>query len=104
MIALWLVLAYTPAIPRPELSYPAWSTTTLAMLAAAGLVVFLAIQAWIVRATDKFLGDDIAPEQAVILAEFRLSRKREIMLTALPILMTLVVAWLSYPLWASLIG
>ncbi len=104
MIALWLILAYVPAIPRPELSYPAWSSTTLAILAAAGLVAFLAIQAWIVRATDEFMGAEIAPEQAAILAEFRLSRRREIILTALPIVMTLAVAWLSYPLWASLIG
>lgn len=104
VIALWLLLAYVPSLPRPMLAYPGWSATTLAVLAAGGLVAFLLIQGWLVRATDDFLGDNAPPAQAEIQAEFGLDRRREVFWTALPILMTLGLAGLAYGLWASLLA
>lgn len=38
VIALWLVLAYVPSLPRPTLGWPAWSGAPLAVLAGVGLL------------------------------------------------------------------
>jgi len=102
VIALWLVLAYVPSLPRPTLGWPAWSGAPLAVLAGVGLLAFLLIQGYMVRATDQFLSGCAPAEQLVIQAEFELDRGREIFWTAMPIVMTLALAAAAWPLWRSL--
>lgn len=97
-IAFWLVLSYVPFVALPVLHWPAWSGPVLAGIAAAGLVVFVAIQVWIVVATDQSL---VASAEGAA-AGFRLSRGREMLRTALPILMTLVLAAFATGTWRAL--
>jgi hypothetical protein len=56
------------------------------------LAVFAGIQVWIVYATDRSL--KAHPEQ---MREFRLTRGREGVLTALPILLTVLLGWAALP-------
>ncbi len=102
VIGLWLVLAYAPSLPRPTLGWPAWSGVILAVLAGAGVLAFLAIQGWLVRDTDRFLSGHVPEAQIVIQSEFALEKRREIFWTAMPIVMTLGLAALSFGLWRSL--
>ncbi len=102
VIVVWLLLAYMPSLPRPTLGWPAGSGALLALLAGGGLVVFLLIQGWLVRDTDRFLGGNAPAAQVAIQAEFELDKGREVFWTAMPIVMTLGMAALSYGLWRSL--
>lgn len=97
-VGVWLVLSYMPGVALPALAYPAWSGPLLALAAAAGLLLFLAIQAWIVRATDRA----IAGGGKAVAAELGVARGREIIWTALPIVMTLALAAASAGLWRAL--
>jgi heme/copper-type cytochrome/quinol oxidase subunit 2 len=98
VIALWLVLSYSPSIALPTAGYPAWSQSLLAVAGILGLVAFLAIQVWIVRATDRAVVSN-----AGAAAGFRLNRRREFVWTALPIAMTAVLALLAVDLWRGLL-
>ncbi len=102
VIVVWLLLAYMPSLPRPTLGWPAGSGALLALLAGGGLLVCLLIQGWLVRDTNHFLRGEMPPAQVAIQAEFELDKGREIFWTAMPIVMTLGMAALSYGLWRSL--
>lgn len=102
VVALWLLFAYVPSLPRPMLGWPLWSGPAMALSAAAVLAVFLLIQVYMVRATDCLLSGGVPAEQLVIQAEFNLHKGREIFWTALPIVMTLFLVAVAWPLWQSL--
>jgi uncharacterized membrane protein YhdT len=88
LIAGWLILAYAPGIvpSMPTIGWPAWSHTLLALLAGVGALLFVAIQAWIVWATDRSL---VASSK--VAAEFGLNRGVEAVLTALPLIFTVLL-------------
>jgi len=86
IIVAWLLLSYAPATWMPQISWPAALLPWMGGLLAVTLVVFLAIQLWIVVATDRALG---AHKEAM--RTFGLGRMRELVLTALPIVFTVVL-------------
>ena len=69
----------------------------MAGVLVVGLVVFAALQLWLVYAPDRSLMAH--PEQ---MREFRLTRGREGGLTALPIVLTVLLAWAAWPTIVSL--
>jgi hypothetical protein len=106
-VLLWLVLSYTPSVTLPALSYPRWSGPLLAIAGAAGLMAFLAIQAWLVWATGLFVRPTAGsrstnPAAESTVAEFNLRLRSELTWTALPIAMTVALALLASGLWFAL--
>lgn len=102
VIIAWIVLSYVPtslfALPTLAFSGQNWG---LASFAAASLVAFLVIQLWLVRSTLVAVrtyrpsADEPAPARPGLGAEF--------FWTALPIAMTVGVAWAGYGLWSRLL-
>jgi hypothetical protein len=86
------VLSYAPATWLPHLQWPAAILPWFGALLAAGALAFLAIQVWLVYATDKSLMQH--PEA---MREFKLRRGREMVLTALPIVMTVLLILAALP-------
>lgn len=98
----WLVLSYVSA-PLPTVSYGGLSSA-FAPLLAAGAILFLTIQLWLVVASAKLFRADGALRRSDVRAEFRLRRRSEVLWTAVPLGMTLLLSWWSYPTWAGLLG
>lgn len=98
----WLVLAYLPALTLPQLALPASLSAPLALVAAAGLGLFLAIQGLLVNFTDAAVRRG-RPDDRVAVADFNLNRGREFFWTVLPLLMTLGLALMTWGLWSSLL-
>ena len=98
----WLVLAYQPAPALPQLAVPGWLSTPLALLAAAGFALFLAIQGLLVNFTDTAVRKS-RPDDRVAVANLTLSRGREFFWTVIPLLMTLALALMAWGLWSSLL-
>lgn len=98
---LWIVLTYVPdsLLPLPTIRFSG-SGGLLAGLTAACLVVFVAIQIYLVRSTVR--GVDPNHQLPNTRSPFRLSRNVELVWTILPLVMTLVLAWASYGLWINL--
>lgn len=95
VVAGWLLLSYLPGLAErlPALAWPAWSLPILSGLAVLAAVAALAIQAWIVYATDRALA--VAP---AAVKEFNLRRGAEAFWTVLPLLMTVLLVaavWLA---------
>jgi len=97
LLLAWVVLSYAPATWLPHWQWPAALSAWMAGALVAGLVAFVAIQVWLIYATDRSLKTH--PDQ---MREFRLTRGREGALTALPILLTLALAWMAWPTIVSL--
>ena len=76
----------------PDLEWPAALLPLFSVLLVAAAVAFVAIQLWIVFATDKSL-----TQHADAMREFRLERGREVVLTALPIALTLLLILVALP-------
>lgn len=99
----WIVLSYMPqaAALLPPLAFPAALTSTLfPALALLSLALFLGLQLWLVRDTDALVKRWL--HQTEPRAEpFRLTRSGELLWTALPILMTLALAFAGYRWWAG---
>ncbi len=108
VVMLWLVLSYVPSITLPQLTYPSWSGPLLAVVGAVGLLAFLAIQAWLVRATGLFVREPAAapgrtnPAAQGTVDEFKLRLGSELTWTALPMAMTVLLALLAAGLWRAL--
>lgn len=102
VIIAWIVLSYVPTslVTLPTLAFGAQSRG-LASLALVALVAFLAIQFWLVRSTLVAVrryrpsADEPAP--------VRPGLRAELFWTALPIAMTVGVAWAGYGLWSRLL-
>jgi heme/copper-type cytochrome/quinol oxidase subunit 2 len=96
---LWIVVSYLPTIQAglPTLALP--NSRTLALLALLGLVIFLVIQLWVVQTTVASVRAYLAKASP---SAFHLRLDREFLWTALPILMTVGLAWASQDLWRNL--
>lgn len=97
----WIVLSYLPAAlaALPTIAFTGQGGS-LAALAVVSLIVFIAIQVWLVRATVVAVrGYRPTPGEA---APARPHLTAEVLWTALPIAFTLVTAWASYGLWSRL--
>lgn len=92
LLLAWVVLSYAPATWLPHWQWPAALAPWMGGVLLVALAAFLAIQVWLVYATDRSLAQH--PEQ---MREFRLTRGREGVLTALPIILTLLLAWAAWP-------
>lgn len=97
-VILWLVLSYIPdsLLPLPTVGYSG-AGMLLAGLAVLCLAAFLAIQWIVVQSTARSLehGDPSDTRRP----PFRLNKSVELFWTALPLAMTLALAWASYALW-----
>lgn len=92
VILAWIVLSYAPATWLPHWQWPAAILPWFGILLALGALAFLAIQLWIVFATDKTL-----LQHPDAMREFRLGRGRELLLTALLIVMTVLLILAALP-------
>ena len=97
---LWLVVSYVPSLQTllPTLAF-AGSERWLAMMAMAALGLFVAIQLWLVYTTVNTVRAHQAKHSQ---SPFRLKLGVELFWTALPIAMTIGLAWASYALWLNL--
>ena len=97
---LWLVVSYLPGIQAllPVLAFPA-TGKWFASLSVAAFVIFVAIQLWLVYTTVVTVRASQAKGQSSL---FRLKVGIELFWTALPIAMTVALAWASYALWQDL--
>ncbi len=95
-VLLWLVLSYVPAelVALPQIEAPRTADWLLRGLGVATVALFVALHLWLLRSTDR------AVKQTR--AGFRLGRVAELVWTALPLGMALLLAWASLPLWRSL--
>lgn len=97
---LWIVVSYLPGVQAmlPTLSIVengGW----LSWLTVAALIAFIAIQLWLVYTTVATIRSYQARGHDT---PFRLRLGAELFWTALPIAMTIGLAWASYALWLNL--
>lgn len=94
---LWLVISYVPGLQAmmPTLIMPG-NGNTLAVLGVVALLIFLAIQLWLVYTTLSTVRSYQSKHNG---QPFRLKWGAELFWTALPIAMTIALAWASYALW-----
>lgn len=94
----WLVLSYWPAgaAALPTLAFGPAAEPWLLPLAAAALILTAAVQVWIIFATVQPLRKPADAAQAATLEQFGLNASSEGMLTAAPLLITVVLAALIF--------
>jgi heme/copper-type cytochrome/quinol oxidase subunit 2 len=100
-VAVWLVLSYAPPgwVSLPMLALPAaWRQAAQGWL-VVGLVGFLLVQSMILWATFRVRPATVGEPLA---GGHRLRFAAELFWTALPLLMTVGLALLSYQTWRSL--
>ena len=95
---LWLVVSYLPGVQAHLPTIAFTGSNLLAILALIALVVFVAIQLWLLYTTMATVRAHRAKDSH---SPFRLRIGMEFFWTALPILMTLALAWASYALWLN---
>ncbi len=98
---LWIIVSYLPAVKAVLPTFALPNSSWPALLAAAGFVLFIAIQLWLVKTTYTAVRAYLAQPSP---APFRLHLDREVFWTALPILMTVGLAWASLDLWRNLVA
>lgn len=96
---LWIVVSYLPGVRAalPTIAFP-MESGLFAILSVLALLIFVAIQLWIVNRTVRTVRNYQDQNNG---SPFRLRIGAELFWTALPIAMTLVLAWASYPLWLN---
>jgi heme/copper-type cytochrome/quinol oxidase subunit 2 len=94
---LWLVISYLPGVQAllPTIAFSGGGNL-LALLGVASLIIFIAVQLWLLYTTVLTIRTHQAKEHG---SPFRLKVGAEFFWTALPILMTVGLAWASYALW-----
>lgn len=100
-VILWIVLIYVPdsVLTLPTIGFGG-AGPLLAGLAVASVAAILTVQAIVLRSTARSIpSSDMSDTTDPAL---RLNRAAEIFWTALPLAMTLVLAWACYPLWRNL--
>jgi hypothetical protein len=98
----WLVLSYLPesTAALPQVAFTgALAQSALPWLAGATLLVFLAIQTDLVRATARWFGPAATPTTVRAAREFNLQRGIETFWTVLPLLGTLLLGF-----WLVIVG
>ena len=99
---VWIVFSHVPSARAllPSVVYPGHGATA-AGVAALCLGVFLAVQLWLLRSTVA----GVRRHQQEALGDahpLHLHLGLEVLWTALPVVMTLGLAWAAYGLWANL--
>ncbi|MCL4860159.1 MAG: hypothetical protein KJZ93_12160 [Caldilineaceae bacterium] len=96
-VLFWLAFSYAPGMPSlPALTFQAgWSGALLQALALAGLILFVLIQLFILWSTSRLspIRQAESGPRVRLVAEF--------FWTALPLVMTIGLALLSYQTWLS---
>jgi hypothetical protein len=93
-VIAWLVLSYLPGIQGmlPTIAFTgAWATLWLPVLAGLTLAVFVGIQLWLVFATGRMVRTPDQPELRDAVRQFGLRTGPEMILTAVPVAMTVVL-------------
>ena len=96
---LWIVVSYLPTVQAAMPMVAPMSGALPAWLGITSLAIFLGIQLWLIKTTGTAIQSYRSNPEA---APFRLRLGRELFWTALPVLMTLVLAWASLVLWRNL--
>jgi hypothetical protein len=99
----WIVLSYAPAtwVTLPQVAFTGgWSTPLFQLLAAIGLLGVGVIQLVLVRSTRRMLRP--TDERADVVAEFGLRPGVELLWTALPLVMTVLLGVAIYWAWFAL--
>jgi heme/copper-type cytochrome/quinol oxidase subunit 2 len=96
---LWIVLSYLPQVQAklPVIAFSAGGFW-LAVLAILALVAFIAIQFWLLYTTVATVRSYQAKHPGSL---FHLKLGAELFWTALPIAMSVGLAWASYSLWLN---
>jgi heme/copper-type cytochrome/quinol oxidase subunit 2 len=96
-VVAWLVFSYVPATQQmlPAIGYSTEWFSLLLWLGGISALVFLAIQIWLVGSTLQALRQQ-RPIQS------RLNLSKEVLWTALPILMTAFLIIVGYQIWDAL--
>jgi heme/copper-type cytochrome/quinol oxidase subunit 2 len=99
VIIAWIVLSYLPSsvVTLPTLAFSPRASAWLAALAPLTLAAFVAIQTWLVYAT--WVAVRRYRPRAGEAAPARPPLGAELFWTALPIAITLAVAWAGHGLW-----
>ena len=97
---LWIVVSYLPGVQAnlPTIAFIG-SGSSFAALNVIALVAFVGIQLWLVYTTVVTVRASQAKGNS---ASFRLKLSAEFFWTALPIAMTLGLAWACYAMWFNL--
>jgi heme/copper-type cytochrome/quinol oxidase subunit 2 len=98
---LWLLASYLPGVQALLPTIAFGGGKWLAVLGLIALVIFVAIQLWLVYTTVVTIR---ASQNSAGGSPFRLKLSTELFWTALPIAMTAGLAWTSYALWFNLIN
>ena len=104
IVVLWLVLSY---IPRHALSLPnlavqgAAAGIVFQWILVVSLLIFVAIQVWLLRATVDFFRPNKRSGPSTP-QTFGLTLSSELFWTAIPLIMTIGLALASYRTWLSL--
>jgi heme/copper-type cytochrome/quinol oxidase subunit 2 len=105
IVVLWLVFSYVPrhlvSLPNLSLQGPMFGLFAQWALVAS-LVVFLAIQAWLIWVTVTFFRNPGKAGQIAPRA-FGLKLSSELFWTAIPLVMTIGLALISYQTWYGLV-
>lgn len=94
----WVALSYLPpgVVVLPQLGFPVqWTGQAFTWLALGSFVVFVALQVWIVQTTAAAVRRHRAQAAAAGDSGFDLSIGTEVVLTALPIILIVVLAFVS---------
>ena len=102
VVFLWLLFSYVPAsfVTLPSIAFPDALNSSFQRILVVGAVLFVGLQVWVLVST---VGIFRAGRSSSTRAQaFHLSRGREFVWTALPILMTLLLAFAAHQTWSSL--
>jgi Kef-type K+ transport system membrane component KefB len=103
----WIVLSYLPTtvISVPQFHWaPDGVVQIFPAILVAGFVAFLLLQVWLVWTTGTSVRKYATVSQESRRHAFRLSVRREMLLTAVPIGFTAIVAAASYGWWQRLLS
>jgi heme/copper-type cytochrome/quinol oxidase subunit 2 len=98
---LWIVVSYLPSVQAALPTFALAVNRGLAWLALAVLLIFIALQVWVVKTTATAVQVYRRQSPSPV---FDLRLGREVFWTALPILMTVGLAWASLGLWRNLVA
>ena len=102
-VIAWIVLSYLPSsvMMLPKISFPTAFNPLFQATLVGALALFLVFQVWLVWTTVKNIQAGQQRTDSVT-NKLNLSLAREAFWTAMPIVMTIVLALMSYQTWASL--
>lgn len=93
-VVAWLVLSYLPDVQvmLPTIALTGvWTSIWLPVLAGLSLALFAGIQLWLVIATERMVRHPASAELEATVRQFGLRTRPEVILTAVPLAMTLAL-------------